>query len=101
MDAIVNCSVLRDDEVKSFRINAVGPLNMARAAVEFGIRRIVQTSPLLHLVNGHGSHLWDYQIPVEAASRPYASFYFLTKYLGNEILHVFAEHDAWSGVMLY
>ena len=70
MDAIVNCSVLRDDEVKSFRINAVGPLNMARAAVEFGIRRIVQTSPLLHLVNGHGSHLWDYQIPVEAASRP-------------------------------
>ena len=102
MDAIVNCSVLRDDEVKSFRINAVGALNMARAAVEFGIRRIVQTSPLLHLVNGHGSHLWDYQIPVEAASRPYASLYFLTKYLGNEILRVFAEHHGLEvAVMLY
>ena len=102
MDAIVNCSVLRDDELTSFRINAVGALNMARAAVEFDIRRIVQTSPLLQLVNGHGSHLWDYRIPVEAASRPYAVLYFLTKYLGNEILRVFAEHhDLEVAVMLY
>ena len=102
MDAIVNCSVLRDNEETSFRINAVGTLNMARAAVEFGIRRIVQTSPLLQLVNGHGSHLWDYQIPVEAGSRPYADLYFLTKYLGNEILRVFAEHhDLEVAVMLF
>ena len=102
MDAIVNCSVLRMDPVNAFRVSAVGAYNMARAAVHHGIRRFVQTSPLLQLVHGHGSHLWDYQIPVEAPSRPYESLYFLSKYLGQEILRVFAEHhDLEVAVMLF
>lgn len=102
MDAIINCSVLREDPVEAFRVSAVGAYNMARAAAHHGIRRFVQTGPLLHLVHGHGSHLWDYQVPVEAPSRPYASLYFLSKYLGQEILRVFAEHyDLEVLVMLY
>ncbi len=102
MDAIVNCSVLRTDPVDAFRVSAVGAYNMARAAVHHGIRRFVQTGPLLQLVHGHGSHLWDYQIPVEAPSRPYESLYFLSKYLGQEILRVFAEHhDLEVAVMLF
>ena len=102
MDAIVNCSVLRMDPVDAFRVSAVGAYNMARAAVHHGIRRFVQTGPLLHLVHGHGSHLWDYQIPVEAPSRPYESLYFLSKHLGQEILRVFAEyHDLEVAVMLF
>ncbi len=102
MDAIVNCSVLRMDPVQAFRVSAIGPYNMARAAVHHGIRRFVQTGPLLHLVHGHGSHLWDYQIPVDAPSRPYESLYFLSKYLGQEILRVFAEHhDLEVAVMLF
>ena len=102
MDAIANCSVLRMDPVESFRVSAVGPYNMARAAVHYGIRRFVQTGPLLHLVNGHGSHQWDYQIPVEAPSRPYESLYFNSKYLGQEILRVFAEYYGLEvAVMLF
>ncbi len=102
MDAIVNCSVLRMDPVDAFRVSAVGAYNMARAAVHHGIRRFVQTGPLLQLVHGHGSHLWDYQVPVEAPSRPYESLYFLSKYLGQEILRVFAEHhDLEVAVMLF
>lgn len=102
MDAIINCSVLRMDPVDAFRVSAVGAYNMARAAVHHGIRRFVQTGPLLQLVHGHGSHLWDYQVPVEAPSRPYESLYFLSKYLGQEILRVFAEyHDLEVAVMLF
>ncbi len=102
MDAIVNCSVLRMDPIDAFRVSAVGAYNMARAAVHHGIRRIVQTGPLQQLVHGHGSYLWDYQIPVEAPSRPYESLYFLSKYLGQEILRVFAEyHDMEVAVMLF
>ena len=102
MDAIVNCSVLRMDPVDAFRVNAVGAYNMARAAVKHGIRRFVQTGPLLHFYHGHGTHQWDYQIPVEAPGRPYESLYFLSKYLGQEILRVFAEyHDLEVAVMLF
>lgn len=102
MDAIVNCSVLRMDPEEAFRVSAVGPYNMAVAAVQCGIRRFVQTGPLLHLVHGHGSHLWDYQIPVEAPSRPYESLYFNSKYLGQEILRVFAEQYGLEvAVMLF
>lgn len=102
MDAIINTSVLRMDPVDAFRVSSIGAYNIARAAAAHGIRRIVQTGPLLHLVHGHGSHLWDYQIPVEAPSRPYESLYFLSKYLGQEIMRVFAEHhDLEVAVMLF
>lgn len=102
MDAIINVSVLRSDPVNSFLVNAVGVYNMARAAVHHGIRRFVQTSPLLHLVHGHGSHLWDYRIPVTAAGRPYESLYFHSKYLGQAILQVFAEyHDLEAAAMMF
>ena len=102
MDAIINCSVLRMDPVDAFRVSAVGAYNMARAAIHHGIRRFIQTGPLLHLVHGHGSYMWDYQVPVDAPSRPYESLYFLSKYLGQEILRVFAEyHDLEVAVMLF
>ncbi len=102
MDAIVNCSVLRTDPVDAFRVNAAGAYNMARAAIQLGIRRFVQTGPLLHFYHGHGTHQWDYQIPVEAPGRPYESLYFLSKYLGQEVLRVFAEYyDLEVAVMLF
>ena len=102
MDAIINVSVNREHPEDSFRVSTVGAYNMVRAAVAHGIRRFVQTGPLLQLVNGHGSHLWDYRIPVDAGSRPYENLYFHSKYLGQEILRVFAEyHDLEVAVMLF
>lgn len=92
MDAIVNCSVVRPDLANAFRVNTLGAYHIARAAVEHGIRRVVQTGPqLVILADGQG--YWsDYDVPGDAPPRASDHLYGHSKYLGQEILRVFAEH---------
>ncbi len=102
MDAIINCSVLRPRLHEAFNVNAAGAFNVARGAVQHGIRRVVQTGPFQQMDPGYGSYVWDYDVPVEAPARPLAYLYHHTKYLGQEALRVFAEHhDLEVAVMLF
>ena len=102
MDAIVNCSVLRPELHAAFKVNTVGAFNIALGAVAHDIRRVVQTGPFQQMDPGYGSYVWDYDIPVDAPCRPLDYLYHHTKYLGQEILRVFAEyHNLEVPVMLF
>jgi len=102
MDAIINCSVLRPELHAAFKVNTVGAFNIGLGAVAHRIRRIVQTGPFQQMDPGYGSYVWDYDIPVDAPCRPLDYLYHHTKYLGQEILRVFAEyHELEVPVMLF
>ena len=47
MDAIINCSVLRDDRQLAFDVSTRGCYNTMHAAAKHGIRRIINTGPTL------------------------------------------------------
>jgi nucleoside-diphosphate-sugar epimerase len=90
MDTVVNCTVVRPDPVQAFRVNTLGAWNVMRAAAELGIRRVVHTGPILNLA--------PYPIGMEAdrdihaiTDRPGSSLYILSKYLGKEIVRIYAE----------
>lgn len=90
MDAIINCSVIRYTE-QDHAVNMLGCWNIARAAAQHRIRRIVQTGPqMTHLDPLVGYHS-DYESPGNAAPRPGRNLYGHTKYLGAEILRMFAH----------
>lgn len=92
MDAIINCTVVRPHPVDAFLVNTIGIYNILRAAVAHGIRRIVQTGPLMQHAAGLYGYTWDYGLPVEAPARPFDNLYIHSKYLGQEICRVFAEY---------
>jgi nucleoside-diphosphate-sugar epimerase len=94
MDAIINCTVVRQDPLDAFRVNTLGAYHMARAAVEHRIRRLVQTGPELISLLGANDYSWDYDIACDPPPRPGCHLYGHSKYLGQEILRVFAHaHD--------
>lgn len=92
MDAIINCTVIRDDPVEAFRVNTLGAYNVAHAAVAHGIRRVIHTGPQLVTVSSLGEYLSDYDIPADVPPRPGRALYGHTKYLGQEIMRIFAEY---------
>lgn len=92
MDAIINCSVVRPDPVEAFMVNTRGAYNVARAAVACGIRRVVHTGPQMLALHGRNDYSWDYDVPGNAPARPGLHLYGHSKYLGQEICRVFAEH---------
>jgi nucleoside-diphosphate-sugar epimerase len=93
MDAIINCTVLRDHPVVSFDVNCRGAYNVMRAAKAHGIRRVIHTGPqLIH--SGHmGDYMTDWDLPEEVPPRPGTAIYLVTKYLGQEICRIFAEEE--------
>ncbi|MCL5997287.1 MAG: NAD(P)-dependent oxidoreductase [Chloroflexi bacterium] len=92
MDAIINLTVVRHDPVDAFRVNTLGAINIMRAALAHGIRRVVQTGPLVEGTPGPGDYSWDYDVHVDAPARPYDQLYIHSKYLGQEACRVFADH---------
>lgn len=94
MDAIINCTVIRHDVVSSFRVNANGVYNVMNAAVAHGIRRVVHTGPFQMGMDGPIGYGWDDWIVDDVPQRPGHSMntYLHTKYLGQEIARIFAEH---------
>ncbi len=102
MDAIVNCSVVRPHPVNAFLVNTIGAYNIARAAVAHDIRRVVQTGPQQVTMDRPGGYWWDFDVPDDAPARPGSLLYSHSKYLGQEILRIFAEnHGLEVPVLLF
>lgn len=91
MEAIVNLSVLRNDRKLAFDVNTVGCYNMMAAAVEHGIRRVINTGPHL-VVSGPPYDRFDFGISPDSPPQPGTHLYGLSKSLGQEICRVFTEH---------
>ncbi|HLH72025.1 MAG TPA: NAD-dependent epimerase/dehydratase family protein [Chloroflexota bacterium] len=91
MDAIVNCSVIRNHPVEAFRVNLLGTYHMLRAAVEAGIRRVVHTGPMLHANRSPSGYSHDFDVPNDVPFRAGTFLYGHTKVLGYEVCRLFAE----------
>ena len=91
MDAIVNLAVLRSDRKLAFDVNMRGCYNMMRAAVEHGIRRVINTGPHL-VVSGVPYDRFDFGITPDSPPQPGTHLYGLSKSLGQEICRVFTQH---------
>ncbi len=92
MDAIINLSVLRHDPVLAFHVNTIGAYHIAKAAVKHRIRRVVQTGPQLLTLSSMSGYHGHYEIPGDAPVRPGCNLYGHSKFLGQEIMRVFAEN---------
>jgi hypothetical protein len=91
MDAIVNCTVVRNDPVDAFRVNTLGAYNVMKAAADLGIRRVVHTGPVLTLAPHPVGYTDDRDVDSNAPPRPGDNLYFISKFLGQEICRIFAE----------
>ena len=91
MDAIVNCTVVRPHPVNAFLVNLIGAYNVMRAAAETGIRKVVHTGPLQVSNDRPAGYFWDFDVPDDAPGRPGIWLYGITKYLGQEVVRLFAE----------
>jgi nucleoside-diphosphate-sugar epimerase len=101
MDAIINCSVLRHHRQVAFDVSTRGCYNMMRAAVEHGIRRVINTGPHFTLA-GATYEGFDYEIGPDIPPQPGTNLYALTKSLGLEICKVFTEnHDVYVQTYLF
>lgn len=91
MDAIINCTVLRPEVVRAFRVNFVGAYNVMRAAVAHNIRRVVHTGPLQVSSEWPAGYGMDFDVPDEAPGRSGGWIYGHSKFLGQEMVRLFAE----------
>jgi nucleoside-diphosphate-sugar epimerase len=92
MDALVNCTVVRGEPVAAFHVNLIGSYHIAKAAVEHGITRIVNTGPQLVITSRHIDYSGEFDIHDDVPPRPGSGLYGITKFLGSEVMGVFAEH---------
>jgi hypothetical protein len=101
MDAIINLSVVRADRVGAFRVNMLGCYHVMQAAVEHGIRRVINTGPHF-TVAGPSYEDFDHAIPPEVPPHPGIGLYPLTKSLGLEVCRAFAEaHEVYVQTYLF
>lgn len=101
-DAIINCTVVRHDPVEAFRVNTLGAFNVMQAAVSAGIRRVVQTGPVLTLAPHPTGYTEDRDVGSDAPPRPGNHPYFVSKFLGQEICRIVAEeHGIACPVLLF
>jgi nucleoside-diphosphate-sugar epimerase len=102
MDAVINMTVIRPDPVEAFRVNTLGAYNVIRAAVECGVRRVVQTGPQQVTNTMQGGYWADSDVSSDVPPRPGVGLYFISKFLGQEIMRVFAqEHDLEVPTLLF
>jgi len=94
MDALINVTVLRPELVAAFRVNMVGAYNVMKAAVSCGIRRVIHTGPRHTRLVHEGDYWYDFDVPDEAPLHPGTDLYALTKYLGGQVVRVFAEQHS-------
>ncbi len=91
MDAILNLSVLREHRRIAFDVNSLGCYNIMRAAVDQGIRRVINTGPHF-TITGPLYEGIDHGITPDVPPHPSTILYALTKSLGQEICRVFSQH---------
>ena len=101
MDAIINLSVLRHDRKLAFDVNTMGCYNMMEAAVQHGIRRIINTGPHFTIA-GPTYEAYDYEITPDIPPQPGTNLYALSKSLGHQICRVYAEtYDLYVQTYLF
>jgi UDP-glucose 4-epimerase len=101
MDAIINLSVVRRDPVLAFHVNTLGCYHVMQAAVEHGVRRVINTGPHF-TVAGPSYEQLDHGITPDVPPHPGTGLYPLTKSLGQEICRAFAEaHDVHVQTYLF
>ena len=101
MDAIINLSVLRQDRQLAFDVNTLGCYNMMQAAVNHGIRRVINTGPHF-TVAGPSYEYFDFGLEPDMPMQPGVNLYALTKSLGQEICRIFSEqHDLYVQTYLF
>ena len=101
MDAIVNLSVLRHDRKLAFDVNTLGCYNMMEAAVQHGIRRIINTGPHFTIA-GPTYEEYDYELTPDIPPQPGTGLYAFTKSLGHQISRVYAEtYDMYVQMYLF
>jgi nucleoside-diphosphate-sugar epimerase len=85
-DAILNMSVIRNDPVLSWQVNALGVENISRALVEHGIGRVLHIGPQF-------ARAWyDHDFRVDdVPPTPGTGHYCLTKFMGMEISRAYAR----------
>jgi len=83
--------VVRPHPVLAFRVNMVGAYNIARAAAECGLKRLIHTGPFHTSLNHNADHSNDFEVTEDIPLHPGEDLYALTKYLGGQITRVFAE----------
>ena len=98
MDALLNCTVVREQAAGAFRVNTLGAYNVMRAAVAQGVRRVVHTGPQIVSLDHPAGYGADFGVPDEAPIRAGANVYFHSKLLGLEICRVFAAHHGMEVV---
>jgi nucleoside-diphosphate-sugar epimerase len=93
-EAIINLSVLRQHLDPCFDVNVAGTFNMLRAALRFGIKRVVQSGPAPYWGGYGGDCRDDFGLSEEVPARPGTGLYSLTKYLAEETCRAFAlQHN--------
>jgi nucleoside-diphosphate-sugar epimerase len=101
MDCIVNLSVLRHDRKLAWDVSMRGNYNMMTAAVEHGIRRVINTGPHFQLA-GPQYEFWDFGLNPDMPPQPGTRLYAISKAVGQEVCRVFAErHDLYVMTLLY
>jgi nucleoside-diphosphate-sugar epimerase len=91
-DAVLNCTVVREEVSGAFRVNTLGAYNVLRAALKEGVRRVVHTGPQILSLDHPAGYGADFDVPADAPFRAGANVYFHSKYLGLEITRVFATN---------
>jgi len=99
-DVALNLTVVRDHPIDCFRVNTVGALNVLRAAVETGVRRVVLTGPNQVFNPMPGAYWSDFGLGSDLPQRPGAHVYMLSKHLGQELARVFAQEHGLEIVSL-
>jgi hypothetical protein len=90
-DALIVCTVIRPHPVDAFRVNMLGARNIMRAAVTHGIRRVVHTGPVLNLSRHPYGFDDEFGLLDDLNPRPGDNLYFISKFLGQEIVRIYAE----------
>lgn len=90
-DVIVNCSVQRRDRRLAFNVNTLGTCNAIRTAVELGHERFINTGPHF-TVTGPQYTLYDFDMPESVPPHSGTNLYAITKYAGQELCRLYAEH---------
>lgn len=93
VDAVLNLSVVRQHRVLAFSVSALGCYNVMRAAVDHGVRRVINTGPHF-TITGPGYEDFDYDIRPDIPPHSGVNLYAISKSLGQDICRVFTEnHD--------
>ena len=90
-DAVINLTVNRSDVEMAFRVNVVGSYNVMKAAQECGVKRVIQSGPIMRVNHYEGDNRYEYGITGDAPLRPGMRLYENSKTMGHLLVDAFAR----------